>query len=80
MTEEIENIVLFQLRLTRADISEVKIAIDGLATRMSRLESAMLSVKREIADGFECDISQQSRADKLETRINRIEARLGLIE
>ena len=80
MTEEIENLVLVQLRLIRAEIGEIKGAIDSLATRMSRLESAMLSVKREIADGFECDITQQSRADKLETRINRIEARLGLIE
>ena len=80
MTEEIENIVLVQLRLIRSEISEVKVAIDGLATRMSRLESAMLSVKREIADGFECDINQQSRADRLESRINRIEARLGLFE
>jgi hypothetical protein len=80
MTEEIGNLVLIQLRLIRAEIGEIKGAIDSLATRMSRLESAMLSVKREIADGFECDITQQSRADKFETRINRIEARLGLIE
>ena len=80
MTDEIENLVLIQLRSIRADISEVKDAIGGLATRMLRLESAMLSVKREVADGFEFDLHQQSKVDQMESRIKRIEVRLGLID
>jgi hypothetical protein len=45
---------------------------------MSRLETAMLSVKREVNDGFEADINQNRRNDRINERLDRIEQRLEL--
>jgi hypothetical protein len=46
---------------------------------MSSLESAMVSVKHEVAHGDETDARQQVTLDKLVDRIQRIENRLELI-
>jgi hypothetical protein len=46
---------------------------------MSSLESAMVSVKHEVAHGDETDARQQVTLDKLVERIQRIERRLELL-
>jgi outer membrane murein-binding lipoprotein Lpp len=75
-----ENLVLEHLRHIRAKVDKTADDVSDLKTRMSRLESAMLSVKREVADGFEAEIRQQSAFDKLTERVQRIERRLELNE
>jgi len=40
----------------------------------------MLSVKREVADGFEAEIHQQNANDRIIERLERIERRLDLQE
>lgn len=75
-----ENIVLEHLRHIRTKVDKTADDVADLKTRMSRLESAMLSVKREVADGFEAEIRQQTTLDKLAERIQRIERRLELNE
>ncbi len=80
MAENIDNIVLEHLRHIRSKVDKTEQSIDDLKIRMSRLESAMLAVKREVADGFESEIHQQSFNDKIIERIERIERRLELQE
>lgn len=53
MTENIDNLVLEHLRHIRSKVDKTEESIDDLKIIMARLESAMLSVKREVADGFE---------------------------
>jgi hypothetical protein len=74
----IENLMLEHFRGLRASIGQVIDEIQDLKLRMSRLESAMLSVKREVADGFEAEIHQQTTNDKIIKRLERIERRLDL--
>lgn len=80
MTEEIDNLVLEHLRHIRAKVDKTDKAIDDLKIRMSRLETAMLAVKREVSDGFEADIRQHSTNDRIIERIERIERRLDLTD
>jgi len=80
MAENIDNIVLEHLRHIRSKVDKTEQSIDDLKIRMSRLESAMLTVKREVADGFGSEIHQQSFNDKIIERIERIERRLELQE
>jgi peptidoglycan hydrolase CwlO-like protein len=70
LTENIDNI--------RAKVDKTEKSMDDLKIRMSRLKSAMLSVKREVADGFESEIHQQSTNDRIFERLERIERRLDL--
>ncbi len=80
MTDNIDNIVLEHLRHIRSKVDKTEQSIDDLKIRMSRLESAMLSVKREVADGFEAEIHQQNANDRIIGRLERIERRLDLQE
>lgn len=52
--------------------------MSDLKHRMSSLESAMVSVKHEVAHGDETDARQQVIIDKIIDRIQRIERRLEL--
>ncbi len=80
MTENIDNIVLEHLRHIRGKVDKTEQSIEDLKLRMSRLESAILSVKREVADGYEAEIHQQSTNDRIIERLERIERRLDLQE
>ena len=78
MTENIDNLVLEHLRHIRSKIDQTADDVRDLKSRMFRLESAMLSVKREVADGFEAEIHQQSTNDRIIERLERIERRLEI--
>jgi predicted RNase H-like nuclease (RuvC/YqgF family) len=78
MTENIDNLILEHLRHIRGKVDKTEQSIEDLKIRMSRLESAMLSVKREVADSFEHEIHQQSTNDRIIERLERIERRLEI--
>jgi molecular chaperone DnaK (HSP70) len=73
-----DNIILEHLRHIRSKVDQTNSDIADLKLRMSRLESAMLSVKREVSDGFEAEIHQQTINDKINERLERIERRLDI--
>jgi hypothetical protein len=78
MTDNIDNLVLEHLRHIRGKVDKNEKEMDALKTRMTRLELAMVSVKREVSDGFEADIHQHKTNDSLLSRIERIESQLDL--
>lgn len=76
MSGDIDNLVLEHLRHIRNRIDQVADDVTDLKHRMSSLESAMVSVKREVAHGDETDARQQVTLDKIIERLQRIERRL----
>jgi archaellum component FlaC len=70
------------LKGLRSDVKEFRSRyeedLDDLKARMSSLENAMVSVKREVNHSDEVDARQQASLDKLMKRIERIEHRLEL--
>ena len=78
MTDNVESLILEHLRHIRAKVDSTADNIDDLKVRMSSLESAMVSVKREVNHGEDVDARQQVSLDKLLKRIERIESRLEL--
>lgn len=78
MTENTDNIVLEHLRHIRSKVDQTADDVKDLKGRMLRLESAMLSVKREVADGYEAEIHQQITNARIVERLDRIERRLEI--
>jgi len=80
MTADIENMVLEQLRHIRAKVDKNELAMDEVKSRLTRVELAIVSVKRELTDGYENQIRQESTNNLIIKRLERIERRLELQE
>jgi septation ring formation regulator EzrA len=82
MTDNTENLILEMLKGLRNEVREFRTRyeedMDDLKSRMSSLESSMVSVRRDVNHGDEVDARQQVSLDKLVKRIERIEHRLEL--
>lgn len=82
MADEIDNLVLEHLKAIRNELRDFRSRfddeMDDLKTRMSSLEAAMVTVKREVNYGDEVDARQQVSLDKIIKRLDRIERRLEL--
>ena len=78
MNENVESVVLEHLRHIRGRVDQVADDMSDLKHRMSSLEHAMVTVKREVASGDETDARQQVSIDRLVERIERIERRLEI--
>ena len=78
MSDNVDNIVLEHLRHIRSRVDQIADDMSDLKHRMSSLESAMVSVKHEVAHGDETDARQQVTLDKIIDRIQRIERRFEL--
>ncbi len=82
MTENVENLLSEMLKGLRNDVNAFRAQyhddMDDLKSRMSSLETSMISVKRDINHGDEIDARQQVTIDKIVKRIERIEQRLEL--
>jgi hypothetical protein len=83
MADETSNLVLEHLKAIRNELRDFRgrfdDEMDDLKTRMSSLEAAMVTVKREVNFGDEVDARQQVSLDKIIKRLDRIERRLELI-
>jgi chromosome segregation ATPase len=82
MTDDTSSRVLEHLRALRSELRDLRhdtqSGIEALKARMSSLEAAFLTVKREIVHGDETDAHLQAVIDRLAQRIERIERRLEL--
>ena len=82
MNDDTSSLVLEHLRALRSELRDLrhdtKSGVDELKARMSSLEAAFLTVKREIVHGDETDNRLQAVIDRLAQRIERIERRLEL--
>ena len=79
MTENVETVILEHLRHIRVRVDRIAEDMGDLKHRSSSLESAMVTVKREVSAGDETDARQQVTLDRLADRLERIERRLDLI-
>jgi len=81
--DNVENLVLEQLRLMRSDISGMRSEMQGdfrdVKGRLSHLEASVAAVRRDGAMVTEDFARQQVSIDSLVDRIQRIEKRLELV-
>ena len=77
---EADNLVLEHLKRIQAELSAARERDEVLLARMSALEGALLSVKRELLHGEEADARQQIAIGRILHRVDRIERRLELTE
>lgn len=79
MSDNVENIVLEQLRAIRADIASVKEDTREIKSRLIIVESGIASLRRDGGDFATSIADQHLRYDRLNDRIERIEKRLELL-
>ena len=78
MTDNIEHIILEQLRAIRTSLARHDEQFDTLIMRMGSMESQMAGLHGDIA-GVRTDIAGiQVRMDRFDNRLSRIERRLEL--
>lgn len=82
MSENVENLVLEQLKALRSDIltfrSESQSDFNEIKHRLSRVESGIANMRGENAGTQEDVYRQQSVIDSIKERLQRIEKRLEL--
>ncbi|WP_437556306.1 hypothetical protein [Acidithiobacillus sulfuriphilus] len=82
MTDNTENLVIEHLKAIRNELRDFRNRfddeMDDIKTRISGLETAMVSVKREVNYGDEVDARQQVSLDRILKRLDRLERRLDL--
>jgi hypothetical protein len=82
MTDNTENLVIEHLKAIRNELHDFRNRfddeMDDIKTRISGLETAMVSVKREVNYGDEVDARQQVTLDRILKRLDRLERRLEL--
>lgn len=80
MSEDPDNLVLVYLRRIDAKVDAMAIDIRELKERVSSLEIAVASVRRDIAVLAETDARLQYAVDRLRDDVGRIQRRLDLAE
>lgn len=84
MTDEIESLVLAQLRELRNDVRSFRAGMndqfDDVKARLSSLEASVVSVRRDVTHGEDTDARQQLSLDRIVKRLERIEQRLELTD
>lgn len=78
MADNIESLVLEQLRGIRNDIASVKEDTREIKSRLVIVESGIASLRRDGADYSASIADQHLRYDRINERIERIEKRLEL--
>lgn len=82
MTDNTENLAIEHLKAIRNELRDFRNRfddeMDDIKTRISGLETAMVSVKREVNYGDEVDARQQVTLDRILKRLDRLERRLEL--
>ena len=80
MSDQPENLVLELLRAIRADTSAIRQTLTEHGHRLARLEIGQARVRRDQASDAEAGALTGVRVDGLTERLERIEARLGLLD
>lgn len=82
MTEEVENLILEQMRAFRNQIeglrTEMRSEFQDVKLRLNRMESTLIGIRRNEVDSAEDTARQQVSIDRLVERVQRIERRLDL--
>jgi predicted nuclease with TOPRIM domain len=78
MAANLKNLILEHLQALRAENAATKASLEEVISRLGRLEVGVASIRREIAFTEETQAEQSLRYDRLNKRVERIEARLEL--
>lgn len=78
MPENVENLVLEHLKKIQAEQGAARERDREVIYRMSGIEAAIASLKRDVAEMYAGQISITARLDRMSERIERIENRLEL--
>ncbi len=77
MVENVENLVLEQLRHIRSTVDRMETRLDDLTGRVGRLETSFAQTMGNV----QVTLAEHSvRMDRIDTRLTRIEKRLDLVE
>ena len=79
MTDDTTNLFLEQLRAIRGKLDRHSERFDHIDLRLSSIETTLVGMRKDIANSYGDIISQNSRFDLLERRLERIEIRLNLV-
>ena len=79
MTDNVENLILEQLRGLRAGQDRLESEMREVAARLTSLEASTAAGRRDSAHNYEEVIRQQSSIDQIRARIDRIERRLEIV-
>ena len=80
MTDNVENLVLEQLRLIRADQAAMKDDIREVKNRITNLEAGQGTVLQHMGHLASSLAQQQISFDRFSDRVERIERRLSLVD
>jgi hypothetical protein len=84
MTSEPENIVLEQLRLTRADIARMETKFDAkfddLSHKVGSLAQTLVAVQRDVKGLRDSVTTLGIATDEHTSRLERIEKRVGIAD
>ena len=78
MAENIDSLVLEQLRAIRADIGGVKDDTREIKSRLTSVEQGIAGLRKESASNYGDIIDTHQRYDRLAERLDRIEKRLEI--
>lgn len=83
MTDNVENIILEQLKGFRNEFRDFRSKYDqdisDIKQRLTTLERGQASVKHETADQYDQYVRQQVSIDQIKDRIEKIERRLEIV-
>lgn len=80
MAENVESLVLEQLRLVRAELVSIKDDTREIKTRLAVVESGIASLRRDNGDFATTQAAQHLSYDRLADRVERIERRLDIAD
>lgn len=80
MSDNIENLVLEQLRGIRAEVASVKDDTREIKTRLALVEAGVASLRRDNGDFATSIAAQHLSFDRLSDRVERLERRLDLAD
>jgi septal ring factor EnvC (AmiA/AmiB activator) len=74
------DLVLEHLKKIQSTLTDLRTEIAGLKERMGTLEGAVAGVKRDVADTYAAQMATNTRIDRWDGRLERIERRLELVD
>jgi predicted trehalose synthase len=80
MSDNVENLLLEHLRAIRTDLAGLREDLRELKTRQTETHTAVLGLRRDQIHDAETTAHIQSKMDRFDERIDRIERRLDLRE
>jgi len=80
MNADISNLILEHLRALRADSAATRTDVKDIAFRVTQLEVGQANILAAISHNFTDFARQQVNIDRINTRLDRIERQLDLVD